>query len=330
MADYLDVKSKPRFVVFGTSNFTIACTDSIREAGADVVAMITLPPEDLPDNAADIASYAQENNLRCKFIRDINGQESIEYLNHINPDYILSSWPNLMSQRVIDLPNNFIIGSHPTTLPYNRGRHPLHWMIVLGIKSTALSFFIVNAGVDAGPILHQEPFELDLDETVESANTKMEQAGARGIKRVYEAILSNPAFSGTSQDQSLANTWRKRTPSDVTIDPRLTVETIIQMVRSFAPPYPCANLLFEHYLLKIEVARKALVNMSADESKRTEYGKILTISKNKLTFKVADGWIELNCTENVPKSLLNKRYIHPPTYYLAKYPSEFGMIFDVD
>ena len=71
------------------------------------------------------------------------------------------------------MPNNFSIGTHPTALPFNRGRHPLHWVIDLGISETKLSFFKMDEGVDTGNIILQCPFQIDEGDEIEDVNSKM-------------------------------------------------------------------------------------------------------------------------------------------------------------
>ena len=51
---------------------------------------------------------------------------------------------NLIKKEILEIPKKYCIGTHPTALPFNRGRHPLHWLIAIGIPKTALSFFATN------------------------------------------------------------------------------------------------------------------------------------------------------------------------------------------
>ena len=53
-----------------------------------------------------------------------------------------------------------IIGSHPTELPKYRGRAPIPWTILKGLKKSALTFFFIEEGMDDGDILDQQFFEI--------------------------------------------------------------------------------------------------------------------------------------------------------------------------
>ena len=86
-------------------------------------------------------------------------------------DFFVSSWPNLISNKVLKIPKFGVIGTHPTPIPMNRGRHPLHWMIALGISNSKISFFKMDETIDGGNILIQEPFIVGGN--INSANNNM-------------------------------------------------------------------------------------------------------------------------------------------------------------
>ena len=54
-------------------------------------------------------------------------------------------WSQLLNKEIIKLPKLGIIGSHPTELPKYRGRAPIPWTILKGLKKSALTFFFIPA-----------------------------------------------------------------------------------------------------------------------------------------------------------------------------------------
>ena len=130
-----------RFVVLGTSQFSITTSDAILGSGGDVVAIVSMPKDSLPNNSTDILSYAKSKDIKYIETDDINSSKSIKILSNYRSDFIFVSWPKIVKANVLDIPKYFCIGTHPTNLPYNRGRHPLHWIITLGISESKLSFF---------------------------------------------------------------------------------------------------------------------------------------------------------------------------------------------
>lgn len=305
-----------KFIVLGTSGFILSCVQAIIDAGENVCALVSLPEDERPHNSADVVGFARKRRVPYCEISDINSFASTKLLKKYSPDYILSSWPKILGKAVLEIPKRYCIGTHPTALPFNRGRHPLHWLIVLGIRRSKLSFFVIDQGVDTGNILLQIPFEIAPLDSIEIAVATMNKAAYLGTTRLIKKLCSDPLFQGKKQSQREANYWRKRTPHDVVLDVRMSAEMILRVVRSFSSPYPCAILVFENHLLRVSHARVVKNSVLLAGIERIEHGKILGIKNRRLTIKVDGGIVELFCNKSIPFSLRKAKYIHPPTKYL--------------
>lgn len=306
-----------RFVVLGTSEFTLCCTRGLLDTGGEICALISMPESRRPDNSADIEKFAEKNGIPYYEIEDINSPENIRLLKNCSSDFIFSSWPKIISKKVLDIPKYYCIGTHPTELPFNRGRHPLHWLIAQGITSSKLSFFKMDEGIDTGNILFQIPFEISSKDFIIDVIDKVNEAAYEGIKILYNMLQENHFYNGIEQDHKKANYFRKRTPHDVTLDIRMSADIILRIVRSFAPPYPGANLVFEQYNIKISNASIVHTNLSENELRRIEPGKIINIQEKKIRMKVDDQIIDLECATPIPSNLMKAKYIHPPSKYTA-------------
>ena len=64
--------------------------------------------------------------------------------------------PSIGISEIIKIPNIGVFGSHPTLLPKYRGRAPIPWTIIKGLKKSGLTFFWIDEGVDNGDILDQK------------------------------------------------------------------------------------------------------------------------------------------------------------------------------
>lgn len=308
-----------RFVVLGTSRLTLACTQGLLEGGADVKALVSMPASALPDNSVDIEGFARRNGIAYLEAENINTDEARRRIAEYEPEYVFCTWPKMLDEATLAMPSRFCIGTHPTRLPENRGRHPLHWMMVLGMHETVLSFFRVDKGVDSGPILLQPPFEVRPDQTINEAIERMCEAGRQGARALAERLVRDPDMPGMVQDATRANTWRQRTPHDVILDPRLSKAITIGTVRSFVPPYPCARLVFERWVLPVTAAQEADGAVSADLLGRLEPGRVIGVDNASVTLKVADGAVRLTLGAPVPDDLRRARHIHPPTLYFSRH-----------
>ena len=308
-----------KFVLLGTSELIIHISNAIIESGNQVISMISMPQNLSPNNSADISNYAKHSNINYHEFEDINSLEAFELVGQYEPDYIFVSWPKILKSNLLNIPKYFCIGTHPTNLPFNRGRHPLHWIIALGISETKLSFFKMNKGIDTGEVLLQIPLQIGNDDFIIDVNNKMNNAAYEGTKELCQKFNLEPEPSVEIQNHKLANYWRKRTPHDITLDLRMSADIIIRIVRSFTIPYPCASLIFRNYIIKVEKAKIVKTVLSSEELQRIEPGKIISAKGNRIIVKVDDKLIELICVSKIPRELLSAKYIHPPSKYIKEY-----------
>ena len=307
---------KPRmtFTVLGTSEFALCCAKAMLASGAGICEMVSMPRAARPENSADIAAFAGRHGIAYREVSDINSSASVRRLKAARPDHLFVSWPKLLHRAALAAPRYFSIGTHPTDLPHNRGRHPLHWLIALGISETKLSFFRMNARADDGPILLKTPFKVGKSAPIAEVIGRMNAAAARGTRALCAMLKKNPSARGKKQT-GRANAWRKRTPHDVTIDFRMSADAIVRLVRSFGLPYPCANLVFRDLVIKVTDAAAVPSGKNGKEMRNMEHGRIMSVRGNRIRVKADDGVVELRCRGPVPAKLRRAEFIHPPAKY---------------
>lgn len=313
-----------RFLVLGTSQYTLRSAEALIDGGCEICGLLSMTEQLRPLNSVNLFSFASMKGIPYYEVDDINSPAAENLLHDLKPDFMLSSWPKIIEKRILVIPNGYVIGTHPTCLPYNRGRHPLHWLIAMGFSQTHLSFFRVDEGIDTGNILLQIPIQIEKEEPIGSLVAKVEAAFYEGTRCLCKILVKDPLYLGSEQEHSRGNYWRMRTPHDVTLDLRMSADIIIRMVCSFTCPYPCANLVFRNRLIKIVSATLADIYLKPDEMQRLEPGRVLSADGKVIRVKVDDAIVDLVCKEAVPASLCKASYIHPPTMYLLKWPKELG------
>ncbi|MFA6189470.1 MAG: formyltransferase family protein [Sulfuricurvum sp.] len=306
-----------KYAVLGTSFFTIKLAEGVLHSGNQLCALISMPRETLPINSADIESFAKNNNVMYFEFEDINSQESVDTLKNLNIDIIVSSWPKIIKNEILTLPK-LLVGTHPTNLPHNRGRHPLHWLLALGIKETKQSFFWMDSGIDSGKILLQLPIEIEKHDDINTLNQKAAAVAYTGIKTICKQIENSTL--DMKQQEGVPNYWRARNIFDSIIDLRMGSEAIINHVKSFTHPYPCAKLIFKKEIISILEAE--VFEQDEEWVKNMEYGKIYLINGQSIVVKCCDSLIKL-IVKNMPASMAHlnpkERYIYPPAYYIQHY-----------
>lgn len=302
------------FILLGTSEFTIRCADALRKSGESVLALVTLPPADRPENSVDFVDYGSIHRIPILEYADLNSANVLEDLRALEPDFILSSWPYILHANFLQLPKYFVIGSHPTQLPIGRGRHPLHWMTVLNIQKTCLSFFKMDTGIDTGDLLLQVAFPLGDD--ILATNQLMGEAVTLAIPSLVEYLRGAKGELRREPIASLfSNYWRKRDRHDVAIDPRMPFDTVRRIVNSFLPPYSGARLYFSsrQWLTIVHVNKSSLESTSENWIYR-EHGYVFRQDNNRLFVKFDDCVVALYYESELPVDLTGKK-LHPPAYY---------------
>lgn len=187
------------------------------------------------------------------------------------------------------------VGFHPAELPKNRGRHPLIWAIVLGLSRTASTFFMIEPGVDNGDIVSQVSVSITGQETAQSLYDKIM---AEAINQViaFTQQFEDGSIVLTPQDNSAANTWRKRGENDGLIDFRMRAETICRLVRALSAPYVGAYFVYKEEKYKVHDA-EVITDTAGYEN--VEFGKVLSVKSNRsFLVKADDGLVNiLDCDD---------------------------------
>jgi methionyl-tRNA formyltransferase len=210
-----------------------------REAGAEVVGVVTLPGPIDPDRSgqcsfADVGAPLLETT-------DVNAPATIEAVRAFRPDAIfVVGWSQLVREDFIALAPGAVYGMHPTLLPRHRGRAPIPWTILSGLARTGVTLFeIVDPTADSGPIVGQVVVPVAPDETATTLFDKLARAHVE-LVREFVSQRESGVVTKTPQDPSRASAWPKRTPADGIIDWETRAPYLYDWVRAQTRPYPGA------------------------------------------------------------------------------------------
>ncbi|MEX0764793.1 MAG: methionyl-tRNA formyltransferase [Nitrosopumilaceae archaeon] len=210
-------------------------------------------------NYSDYASFdeiTRKYKIKHVKVQNINDKENVKELKSINPDLILvMGWSQILKREILTIPRIGIIGSHPTMLPKYRGRAPIPWSIIKGLKESALTFFYMKEGTDDGDILDQRKFKISSNDDATSLYEKITNLGKIMLLKNLQ-LLQNGKENRVAQDESkFLEYWPKRTPEDGKIDWLKPGQEIHALIRATTHPYPGAFSFFNALKLKIWKAK---------------------------------------------------------------------------
>jgi len=282
----------------GTVEFSKITLEKLIELNTNVVGVATKLESKFNADFADLVSVCKANSIEYKTMGDINSPESLSWISGLKPDVIFCfGWSSLLKKDLLNLAPLGVVGYHPSELPFNRGRHPIIWALVLGLDATASTFFFMEEGADDGDILSQEKVLISIDDNAETLYKKLTATALNQIE-VFVKQLEFNTYPRISQDHSKSNLWRKRGKSDGKIDFRMPSKSIYNLIRGLAKPYVGAHI--ENNDVDIKVWKSEIGYPS---NNNFEPGKVLGLSENKIRVKTGDGsiWLIEHEFINLPK-----------------------------
>lgn len=116
---------------------------------------------------------------------NVNSPESLDAIRALRPDLLVSIAGNQIFRRpLIDLAPRGCLNLHTALLPKYRGLMPTFWVLKNGEKETGVSIFLVDEGIDSGPIVVQKRVAID---TV-SLEALIRLTKTLGMDAVWEAV----------------------------------------------------------------------------------------------------------------------------------------------
>lgn len=291
-----------KIVLIGNIIFTKEILDYLLKKKINISGFITSKKKDFNSDYYNFSPLLKKKNINFIVTNNINDKKTHKWCKQISPDVIFClGWSDLIKKPFIKIPTHGIVGFHPSKLPYNRGRHPIIWPLVLGLKETASTFFKMDLGADTGNIVNQKLIKINKKDNAKKLYNKICKISKKQcyeiIKelRIKKKIISNKqSFKG--------NYWRKRSFKDGNIDWRMNTKSILNLINALSFPYPYASFEYNKKTFKVisanEVKLKSLY-------KNYEPGKIIKkMSKNQFIIKCYDGFLKVNKT--LPKISLKK------------------------
>lgn len=276
-----------RIVFIGSVKFSQIALLKLLDLKANIVGIVTKQNSSYNSDFVDLSEVAKSNNIPYKYVNDINHLNNVNWIKELNPDILFCfGWSNLIKKELLNLCKLGVIGYHPSLLPDNKGRHPLIWAKVLGLKKTGSTFFFMDEGADTGDILDQAEFEISFEDDINDIYYNMTQIAVAQIEEFYPKLVNNTY----KRERQIAqgNTWRKRYKSDGLIDFRMTSVNITNLVRGLKKPFPGAYCVIgdiEYNVWEVE--------LGFCSNKNIEPGKILSIEKQRIEIKTGDSSIFL-------------------------------------
>lgn len=187
------------------------------------------------DWALNIYDQLQREFPEYTFLMQLSKKDFSEIqIEHFKPDLILLyGWSDIVASKLIESGKCLML--HPSPLPKYRGGSPIQNQIINGDIHSAVTIFLMDNGIDTGPIARQK--YLSLEGTLKEIFQRIEFIGFELTRDIFTHGLNV-----TDQNSEDATYCRRRLPeqSEITLTEleTQTSEYLHNKIRMLQDPYP--------------------------------------------------------------------------------------------
>ncbi|MCX7750765.1 MAG: methionyl-tRNA formyltransferase [Candidatus Bipolaricaulota bacterium] len=206
---------------------------------------------------------AQELGVPVLQPRSINAPEVLERLRALAPDVlVVAAFGQFLRAAVLGLPRLGCVNVHAALLPKYRGAAPVAWALIRGERETGVTTFVLDEGMDTGPILLQRAVPIGEEETAGELEARLAAVGADLIVESLEGLAAGRLVPiPQPAEGTLAPKLHKE---DGRIRWEWEAERIHNLVRG-TNPWPGAHTTLRDRLVKVHRTRVADRGANAGE-----------------------------------------------------------------
>ncbi len=233
--------SNPRIVLAGSVNSSRKTLEKLFEYEMDLAGVLGLDPSlsEKVSGYVDLKKHSIEKGVEFKYFTNINSADVVRFVKSCRPDIIfVVGLSQLVRETLLNLPTCGCIGFHPTKLPKGRGRGAVAWLI-LGKAPGAATFFLIEKGMDDGPILAQEEFDVNKNDYAQDVIDKILVKIDDCLDKLLPKMKTG-SINPVPQNHSAATYLGKRNPEDGWIQWDNSAKGIVRLVKAVSKPLPGA------------------------------------------------------------------------------------------
>jgi methionyl-tRNA formyltransferase len=247
-----------RAVVFAYHNVGVRCLKVLLARGVEVALVVT--HQDNPAETIWFESVAQlctEKDIPFITPDDPKSPELHARVAAARPDVIFSFYFRYMLPlKLLGLAPHGAYNMHGSLLPKYRGRVPVNWAVLHGETETGATLHEMAAKPDAGAIVAQTAVPILPDDTAYEVFGKVTVAAEQTLWNALPAMMAGRT-PRLPNDLSKGSYFGGRKPEDGRIDWSQPAQTVYNLHRAVAPPYPGAWTVVNGRTLVIGKARLA-------------------------------------------------------------------------
>jgi methionyl-tRNA formyltransferase len=228
-------------VVFAYHNVGVRCLSVLLAQGIKIPLVVT-HEDDPRENLwfGSVRRLAELNRIPVVMPENPNTPEMLERLAAFKPDFLFSFYYRFMLKAdLLRIPRRGALNMHGSLLPNYRGRVPINWAIIHGERETGASLHYMEAKPGAGDLVDRQAVPILPDDTAIEVFNKVTVAAELVLDRSIPGLIKGDA-PRMPLDLRAGSYFGRRGPEDGRIDWQQPAQTVHNLIRAVAPPYPGA------------------------------------------------------------------------------------------
>ena len=300
---------KTRIVYMGTPEFAVAPLDELIKNGFNVVGVVTVADKasgrGLKINESAVKKYAVEHNIPVLQPVSLKDPEFLDALKAWKPDLFAVVAFRMLPKVVWEIPKLGTFNLHAALLPQYRGAAPINWAVINGEKTTGVTTFMIDEGMDTGGIMYRYDCKIEPEDTAGDVHDKLMEIGSKLVVNTVEAIIDKNVELRVQksfiQGSEILHPAPKLTRELCHIDWNGKTSHIYNLIRGLSP-YPAAftELAKDDKTLQLKIYRSLKVTgeefqamLEQNGLSSAAPGTILSDGKTYMAFCTADGAISV-------------------------------------
>ena len=338
-AKIMGIFKKTRIVYMGTPEFAVAPLDELIKNGYNVVGVVTVADKasgrGLKINESAVKKYAVEHNIPVLQPVSLKDPEFIEALKAWKPDLFAVVAFRMLPKVVWEIPKLGTFNLHAALLPQYRGAAPINWAVINGEKTTGVTTFMIDEGMDTGGIMYRYDCKIGPEDTAGDVHDKLMAIGSQLVVNTVEAIIDRNVELRVQksfiQGSEILHPAPKLTRELCHIDWNCRTRDVYNLIRGLSP-YPAAftELVKDDKTIQMKIYKSVKVtgedyqSMLEQNGIRTAApGTILSDGKTYLAITTADGAISLTEIQIAGKKRMDVKdfligFRNPEAYAVTK------------
>ncbi|NYF99564.1 methionyl-tRNA formyltransferase [Janibacter cremeus] len=228
-----------RLIFAGTPQVAVPSLRALADSDHEVVAVVTRPDARAGRGRrlepSPVKTAAQEMGLPVFTPTSPKDPEFIATLTELAPDCCpVVAYGALLPQEVLGIPTHGWVNLHFSLLPQWRGAAPVQRAIIVGDEITGASTFLIEAGLDTGPVFGTMTERIRPDDTSGDLLNRLAEAGAPLLVATMDGIETGELEPQEQPTEGISHA-AKLTVEDARVDLTHPAMAVDRQIRGCTP-----------------------------------------------------------------------------------------------